>query len=246
MRRIISLGLTGILAVTLATSCYAASFDKTLQRWQKTQNFGDSGEQIEITATYYAAEYIEALAQKEAETNLWTADELEQYKYRLLTNLKLEDTIPVHIKFKVRGPSLHLAPFGEQIWLRIGGERYSPVEYDPRFNFKISDERDGMIHFPRYDEKTGEDLLEGADTVKLEISGSVSMAIKPHAVEFYWDVNKDDPSRFYTGEAGQRLERDRLINRLEKLNDKKSELEKELADVTSEITQIEQRLEELQ
>lgn len=246
MRRSIFLGLTGILAVTLAASCYAASFDNTLQRWQKKQNFGDSGEQIEITATYYAAEYIEALAQKEAENNLWTADEVEQYRYRLLSNLKLEDTIPVHIKFKVRGPSLHLAPFGEQIWLHIGGERYSPVEYDKRFNFKISDEREGMVHFPRYDEKTGEDLLKGAGTIKLEISGSISMAIKPVSVEFYWDVNKDDPSKFYTGEAGKRLERDRLIKRLEKLNGKKSELEQELEEVTSEILQIEQRLEELQ
>jgi prefoldin subunit 5 len=52
--------------------------------------------------------------------------------------------------------------------------------------------------------------------------------------------------KFYAGEAGKRLERDRLIKRLERLNDKKSELEKELAKVTSEIAEIEQRLEELQ
>jgi hypothetical protein len=246
MRKTLILGLAAMIAMVMAVPCFSAPYDDILKRWQKSETYADSGERIEITATYYAAEYIEALAEREAEKNLWTADEIEQYKYRLLSNLKLEDTIPLHIRFKVRGPSLHLAPFGEQIWLHIGGERYSPVEYDPRFNFKISDEREGMVHFPRYDEKTGEDLLEGAGTVKLEISGSISMAIKPLSIEFYWDVNEDDPLKFYAGEAGKRLERDRLIKRLERLNDKKSELEKELAKVTSEIAEIEQRLEELQ
>lgn len=246
MRKSLVSGIVLVLIACFATASHAGPFDEVLKRWVKSESFSDAGETVTITATYYASEYIEALAQNEADKNLWTADELEQYKYRLLNNLKLDETIPIKVRFEVRGPSIHLAPFGEQISLWLGGKRYQPVEYDPRFNFKVSDEREGLVHFPRYDEETGKDLLEGAKTAKLQISGSISMAIKPATVDFLWDVSKDDPSKLYSGEAGKRLEIDRLIKRLEKLNDKKAELEEELAEVTSEITEIQQRLEELQ
>lgn len=247
MRRNVMITLVGAVSLLLfPTAALSASFDEVIQRWEKTETFADAGERIEVTATYYSAEYVEALVQNEADKNLWTQDEMEQYKYRLLSSLKLEDTIPIRFHFKVRGASLHLAPFGEQVSLRIGNETYSPVEYDPRFNFKITDEREGMVHFPRYDEKTGKDLLKGVSSIKLEVSGSISMAIHMAKVSFFWDVDKDDPSRFYSGEAGKRLEMGRLIKRLEKLNDEKSKLEDQLAEINAEIQKVQERLDELQ
>lgn len=246
MRRNIMVSLVGVLLLLFAaTAAFSAPYDEVLKRWQKTETFADAGERIEITATYYSAEFVEALVQSEADKNLWTQDEMEQYKYRLLSSLKLEETIPVRFHFTVRGSSLHLAPFGEQVSLRLGKKAHSPVEYDPRFNFKITDEREGLVHFPRYDEETGKDLLEGVSTVKLEVSGGISMAIRPMRVDFVWDVDRDDPSRFYAGEAGKRLEMDRLIKRLARLNEEKAEYEQMLEGVVTEIERIEARMDEL-
>ena len=46
---------------------------------------------------------IEALVQSEANKNLWTSDEAEQYKYELLKTLTLEEYIPIFIEFDNRG-----------------------------------------------------------------------------------------------------------------------------------------------
>lgn len=246
MRKMQIYCFTLMLLLMFSAASMAAPYDTVMERWQKTQVFSDSGETITMTVTYFSSEYIEALVQSEAEKNLWTADEQEQHKYQLLSTLRLDDTIPVKFEFEVKGPSLHMAPFGEQIWLWLGNKRYSPVEYDPRFNFRISDKRDGMVFFPRYDEKTGKDLLEGINSVKLQISGSISMAIKRPAVDFIWDVVRDDPERFYSGDAGRKLEMDRLIKRLANLNKEKEECEERLSELNSEISTIEIRMKELQ
>jgi len=246
MRKIWILGLAGILALVFSAAIWAAPYDEVLKRWQKTREFADIGDEIKITATYFSAEYIEALVQKEADDNLWTADELEMHKYQLLKTLNLDETIPVRLEFVVRGSSVHMSPFGEQVWLWVGGKRYKPVEFDPRFNFKISDKREGMVYFPRFDEKTGKDLLAGSKSVKLELSGGISHAIRAMAVDFIWDVVHDDPERLFAGQSGARLEMDRLIKRLARLNREKDECEQKLNELNSEIATIEARMKELQ
>ncbi|MGB4301516.1 MAG: hypothetical protein WBJ35_06675, partial [Acetomicrobium sp.] len=69
---------------TCVTLSYGAGFDSILQKWSRTYNTrGELGDELTITVTYYSAEYIEALVQKEAELNLWTESEMEDYKYEL-------------------------------------------------------------------------------------------------------------------------------------------------------------------
>ena len=245
MRKTWILGIAVLLTV-FASLGWAAPYDAVLNRWSKTKDFADRGDSLSITATYYSAEFIEATVQSEADKNLWTADELDRYKYQFLKTLNLEDSIPVRLSFDNRGSALHMAPFGKQVWLWIGGKRYEPKDYDPRFNFRVQDKIEGMVYFPRFDEKTGRDLLKGAKTVKLELSGSISMTMKAKTAEFIWDVANDNPEKLFAGKAGARLEMDRLIKRLEKLNGEKKDLEGKLEQLKAEIEKIQARMAELQ
>lgn len=234
-----------LLLAVLAASSLAAPED-ILKRWSKSETYkNDMGSELEITATYYSAEYIEALVQTEAEKNLWTQDEMENYKYELLKSLQMDEYIPVHIEFDNLGPALRMAPFDRQIWMWIGSEKYSPADYDKRFNFKVSDKRDGLVFFPRYDEN-GEPLLDGVKSVKLSLRGLISpVTTRFNTIDFIWDVYRDDPSKLWSGEAAAKLEIDRLIKRVQKLQEQKAELEAELAGVNSELSEINQRIEEL-
>lgn len=245
MRKTWILGIS-VLLTFFASLAWAAPYDAVLNRWSKTKDFADRGDSLSITATYYSAEFIEATIQQEADRNLWTADELDRYKYQFLKTLNLEDSIPVRLSFDNRGSALHMAPFGKQVWLWIGGKRYEPKDYDPRFNFRVQDKIEGMVYFPRFDEKTGRDLLKGAKTVKLELSGSISMTMRAKTAEFIWDVANDNPEKLFAGKAGSKLEMDRLIKRLEKLNGEKKDLEGKLEQVKAEIEKIQARMTELQ
>ncbi|KUK57176.1 MAG: hypothetical protein XD80_1536 [Synergistales bacterium 53_16] len=218
-----------------------------MARWAKTQEFSDKyGGVLEITATYYSEEYIEALVAEEAEKNLWTKSEMDSYTYQLIKSLQLDEYIPVHFYIKNTGPSMHMAPFGDQVVLWVAGKKYSPADYDRRFNFKVDDTREGLVFFPRYDEKTGKDLLEGAKSVRLVFNGGVSSITIGKNIEWVWDVHRDNPKGLIEGSVADRLETDRLINRLQKLNAQKAELEEQMQKNADEIAKIEARLEELQ
>ena len=119
------------------------------------------------------------------------------------------------------------------------------MDYDKRFNFKFQGEKEGLVYFPRFDEKTGKDLLKGAKTVRLEFSSAISSVLDSKTPYFLWDVNKDDPSKLYQGKAAERFESDRLIKRLEKLRKDKTTLESQLKAVDDEIGTIQTRLDEL-
>jgi hypothetical protein len=220
--------------------------EKILSRWAKTNHYeNDIGSEMWVTATYYASEYVDALVQSEAEKNLWTADETEQYKYQLLKTLNLNAYIPIFVAIDNRGPAMHMAPFSDHITLWVGKKKLQPVDYDKRFNFKLQGKRDGFIYFPRYDEK-GKPVLQGVKSIRLTINGNVSPVTMGKTIDYIWDVADDNPEKLYTGKAAARLELDRLIKRLEKLNDQKKELEGKLAEVESELQQVQKRVEELQ
>jgi len=246
MRKAWFLGSSALFLVFLCAVSWASSYDAILGRWSKTREVTDRGDLLSITATYYAAEYVEATVQEEAEKNLWTADELETYKYQFLKTLNVEDTIPIRLVFDNRASALHMAPFERQIVLWIGGKKYQPKQVDPRFNFKVIDKIEGLVYFPRFDEKSGKDLLKGVKTVKLEISGAVSPTMRGRSVEYIWDVANDNPERLFAGKAGSKLEMDRLIRRLEKLNGEKKDLEGKLDQLKVEIEKIQARMTELQ
>lgn len=227
----------------------ASNFSSVQSRWSKSQLFKERDDIAEliIKITYYSAEYIEALIAQEAEKNLWTKDETEQYKYQLLKSLQLEEYIPVFIEFDNNIAPMHLAPFDSKITLWIGNKKYSPVDYDKRFNFRLSGKREGFVYFPRYDEKTGKSLLDGVKSVRLTLHSGISEATVARGdISYVWDISKDNPEALYKGRAAARLELDRLIKRMELLNAEKRDLEKKISELDAEITTVHDRIEELQ
>ena len=99
----------------------ASPYQDVMSKWERKGSYTDKGElgRLEVKAVYYSGEYVEALLNEEAQKNLWTSDELEQYKYNLLKTLKIDETIAFMIEFNNNGPSMHMAPFDEQValWL---------------------------------------------------------------------------------------------------------------------------------
>lgn len=235
-----------LFAFFAANAAYAAGFDQVISRWKKEQYFtNEFGNNLTITCTYYSAEFIEAYIQSEAQKNLWTQNESDEYKYSFLKALQLSEMIPIQIKFINNGPTMHLGPFDVMVKLRIGNKLYKPVDYDKRFNFRFQGEMEGLVYFPRYDEATGKDLLKGVKTVKLEFNSAVSSTLDNKEPYFIWTIADDDPAKLYQGKSAVRFETDRLLKRLEKLRKDKAEHEKQLQGINDEISTVQKRLDEL-
>lgn len=238
-----------LLLFLFVPSCMAAdNVDQVLSQWSHESNVSDKdGDQsVRVKATYYSNEYVEALILAEAEKNLWTADETENYKYTLLKNLNLAECIPFHIDLYVRGLPMYAGPFDKHITMMVGKKKYSPIDYDKRLNFKIQGARDGMVFFPRYDPKTGKEILEGARDIRLIFDSAVSVAMSSRGdITWVWDLNKDR-AKIGGGKAANRLEVDRLLKRNEKLNADREALRKQLEELDKESDQINSRIDELQ
>ncbi|WP_302794934.1 hypothetical protein [Cloacibacillus evryensis] len=243
---LIILGLLFGNLSTLTAPSFADTFDQVLQRWTKSRKIVDEdGANLEVRATYYSAEFIEALVQKEAKDNLWTQQEADDYKYKFLSSLKLDELIPIQIEFINNGPTMFLGPFDIMVKLRIAGKTYKPVDYDRRFNFKFQGKKEGLVFFPRFDEKTGKDLLKGVKNVSIEFVPAISPILEGRNISFIWDIARDDPQALYKGAAANKLETDRLLKRLEKLRKDKAEEDAKLKAINDEISTIQNRLDEL-
>ncbi|SMG35968.1 hypothetical protein [Dethiosulfovibrio salsuginis] len=235
-----------LLAIMFLVLLSNVSFASNTGWHQKKEYRNDLDSSVTIEMTYYAEEYIEQLIQEEASKNLWTADEVENYKYTLLKTLKLDEFIPVFVSFKNNGPAIRLAPFDDQIDLYVGSKRYKPAEYDRRFNFKISDSRDGFVYFPRYDEETGQPILKKG-MIKVILRDTATPVTMGKRVEFLWDIRNDNPGKaLSTGKAADRLELDRLIIRLGNLKGQRAEIQKQLDELDTELSTIQSRITELQ
>ena len=229
-------------------SISAEKLDPVLAQWSHETNVSDKdGDQsVRIKATYYSNEYVEALIASEAEKNLWTADEAENYKYTLLKNLNLGEAIPFHIDIYVRGLPMYAGPFDKHITMMVGRKKYTPIDYDKRFNFRIQGPRDGLVFFPRYDPKTGKEILEGARDVRLIFDSSISIAMSSRGdITWVWDLNKDR-AKIGGGKAANRLEIDRLLKRNQKLNADREALRKQLEALDKEAEEVNTRIDELQ
>lgn len=237
-----------LLFVMCIPSYSAEKEDPVLRAWTHETNAQtkEGDQSIRLRATYFSNEYVEALVASEAEKNLWTADEMENYKYTLLKNLNLGETIPFRIDMYVRGIPMYAQPFDRHITMMVGGKKYQPVDYDRRFNFKILGPRDGMVYFPRYDEKTGKEILAGARDVRVIFDGSISHALADSGnVMWVWDLTKDR-GKIAGGRAADRLEADRLIKRSGKIDAERAELQKKLEELNKEYKDINSRIDELQ
>jgi hypothetical protein len=238
--------LLALMAFVFCSVAAAAPYDQVLQRWTKSRKVEDrDGANLTVSATYYSAEFIEALMQSEAQKNLWTESELEDYKYNYLGALHLDEAIPIHVKFVNNGPTMYLGPFDTMIKLRIGNKTYKPIDYDKRFNFKFQGERDGLVFCARYDQQTGKDLLAGVKSVYLSFIPAISPILEGADIQFMWDVANDDPTRLYQGKTAARFESERLLKRLEKIRKDKADLDSQLKAINDEIATIQARLDEL-
>ena len=236
-----------IIVWSCGTAGAASKYDAALARWTKTESVKDDiGGTFTLKATLYTAEYIEALMQSEAEKNMWTASELEDYKYNFLKGLSLDDNIAVHIEVEELGPTAHMAPFNEMLAMWIGRTKYAPSDYDQRFNLPLQGKRDGMVFFPRYDEKTGKPLLNRKMSLRLVVNGAVSPIVSNRELRFTWDVEAEEAATAIAGTAADRLEVDRLLRRMEILTAEKADLEAQLAAKNDEIKEVNARIEELQ
>ncbi|MDR1650591.1 MAG: hypothetical protein LBR87_02250 [Synergistaceae bacterium] len=241
------IAVTVLLSGFCLTAGAAGRYDAALARWSKTERAQDDmGGTFTIKATLYTAEYIEALVQSEAEKNLWTSSELEDYKYNFLKGLNLDENIAVHLEMEELGPTAHMAPFNEMVSMWIGRNKYSPSDYDTRFNMPLQGKRDGLIYFPRYDEKTGKPLLDRNMSLRLVVNGAVSPVLNSRELRFIWDVQAEAASTAISGAAADRLEVDRLIRRMERLNAEKADLESQLDAKNREVNEVSARIEELQ
>ena len=166
----------------------------------------------------------------------------------------------------LRRASIHIGVFSVNVPKQIGRKlpenicilhcpikkfsRFQVILYPPfdkkRFNFSFQGKKEGLVYFPRYDEKTGKDILEGVKNVTLELSGTISPALtRGNATRFMWDVANDDPSRLYQGRTAAKIETDRLIKRLENLRKDKAEEDARLKAIEDEINTIQSRLDEI-
>ena len=236
------------MIVLFTGAANADPFDQVLNRWTKTIIYIDEDKIsfLEIKATYYSAEFIEAYVQKEAKDNMWTQQEMEDYKYNFLAALQMTEMIPIMIEFTNNAETMHLGPFDIMVKLGIGNKFYKPVDYDKRFNFKFQGKKEGLVFFPRFDEKTGKDLLKGQKNVTLELKHTINPSVtNGKDTKFIWTVENDDPSKLYQGKSAARFETDRLLKRLEKLRKDKAEHEKQLQGINEEISTVQKRLDEL-
>lgn len=234
-----------IILAALAAAALCASCAFTAE-WRQKKEFSDNfGASVEITATYYAAEFVEKQVMEQANKNLWTEDEAEDYRYNLIQQLKLDDSIPVFVKFKNRGPAIRANPFESQVKLTIGKNRLRPIGYDRRFNFKITDEREGFIYFPRFNEKGEPYLTPKVKTIVFEIEGAISPVTNGKTLKFFWDVKDDNPDKLIKGKAGARIELDRLTKRMQKLSKEGQELQTRLDAIQEEMKKINERMMEI-
>jgi hypothetical protein len=239
-------------AATLMVVLFAVSSgadEAARSKWVLTREFKDKDfiGTMNFSVTYFSSEYIQASMLTEAEKNLWTTDELENYKYQYLKTLNLDEYIPFLVEIDNNGPAMHMSPFGDQFTLWVGKKQVKPVDYDKRFNFALTGKREGFLYFPRFDEKTGKSILEGVDTIRLVVhSGISALSSKGSNFDFIWNISNDNPEALTSGSAAERLEADRLIKRLQKLNAQKAELEEQMQKNADEISMIEARLAELQ
>ena len=115
------------LAICLVPHAAFAADLPELARWTRTSDFADRDEaqRVKVSVVYYSNEYVEALVKAEAEKNLWTRDETENYKYTLLKTLNFHDAIAFQLTLYVEGLPMYAQPFDRHISLWIGNKRYN-------------------------------------------------------------------------------------------------------------------------
>ncbi len=223
----------------------ATKYDAEMNKWSRFEEARDDmGGRFLVRATLYTAEYVNLLMESEAEKNLWTASELEDYKYNFLRSIQMDDYIAIHLDMENLGATAHMAPFNEMVYLWIGNKKYTPVDYDQRFNLPLQGKRDGLVFFPRYDDKTGEPLLAKDMSLRFVMVGAVSPVLSNREIRFTWDVKAE--SGVLSGTAADRMEVDRLLRRIERLNGERADLETQLDAKNREISEVMKRIDELQ
>lgn len=243
----IHLTLYNAVSTAKQESPASSQYQKALGRWEKT--ITDPSSRVTVKVTYYSMELIRAIVAYEAEKNLWTKEEEESFKYKLLENLKFADCLPFKIEIINNGPAMHMGPFDTKVKLMIDGQTYSPVDYDRIFNFKLVGSRDGMVFFPRRDPKTERELInQNTKNMTLIVSKEISPITDEKGFDFVFRWNepyeKVSLEEYTSSEA--KIELERLYRRVELLEEKKKDLLKQIQDIEKELEGIRARIAELE
>jgi len=222
-------------------------YEKALERWERTVT--DPSSRVTVKVTYYSMELIRAIVAYEAEKNLWTKEEEENFKYKLLENLRFADCLPFKVEITNYGPAMHMGPFDKKVKLMIDNKSYSPIDYDRVFNFKLIGSRDGMVFFPRRDPETEKELITpNTKNMVLIISKEISPLTDEKGFDFIfrWSnpYEKVSLEEYTSGEA--KIELERLYRRVELLEEKKKDLLKQIQDIEKELKEIRARIAELE
>lgn len=244
--------MISILAISLVTVLAAASVsiaatkhDAALARWERTSETRDNmGGEFRIKITPYTSEYIDLLVQSEAEKNLWTASEMEDYKYNLLRTIRIDEYFAFYIKIDNFGPTAYMNPFDEMVFAWIGEKKYKPSDYDRRFNMQLQGSVEGLVFFPRYDEKSGKSLFEKPMSLRFVVNSAASPVLNGKDIRITWDIGPETGTS--GGTAADRMEVDRLLRRVERLTNERNDLASQLESKEREISEIMDRINELQ
>lgn len=255
MRRILAkVILILIFSATLAFPSFSKEkspglmeYEKALSKWQKS--ITDPTSRVTVTVTYYSMELIRAIVAYEAEKNLWTQDEVENFKYRLLENLRFAEFLPFKIEITNNGPAMHMGPFDKRIKLKVGNKELIPADYDKIFNFKLIGTRDGMVFFKRREEGSDKEIITpDVKMLTLIISKDISPLTSEKGFDFVfrWEnpYEKISIEEYTVGEA--KVELERLNKRIELLSEKKKDLLKQIEDIEKELEKIKSRIAELE
>lgn len=233
------------IAFSADTSEAAKDIDAKLKRWTRTQEVKDDmGGRFTLTVTPYTGDYINMMIESEAEKNLWTASEMEDYKYNFLKSIQLDDYFAFHVEVENLGATAHMAPFNEMVYIWIGNKKYTPADYDQRFNMPLQGKRDGLVFFPRYDDKSGRPLLDKDTLLRFVLISGASPVLSTRDISLTWDIKAE--TGVIVGTAADRMEVDRLLRRVEKLNGERTELQQQLDAKDQEIEEIMKRINEIQ
>lgn len=234
-----------MLAIIAAQASAATKYDAALERWtRKSETRDNMGGEFRIKITPYTSEYIDLLVESEAEKNLWTASEMEDYKYNLLRTIRIDEYFAFYLEIENLGPSAYMNPFDEMVYAWIGEKKYKPLDYERRFNMQLQGSVEGMVFFPRYDEKTGKSLFSKDMSLRFVMNGAASPVLNGKEIRITWDIKADTGTS--GGTAADRMEVDRLLRRVERLNNERRELANQLEAKDKEVSEIMERINELQ
>lgn len=186
MKKIFAFLLILTLALFTITSVAFANDYKQLEKkntryllCKKEREIGSAT--VEFYVTYYSPELWKLHKENAMEVNVETTSDF-------LTDIRDEDAVIFKIRIKNNAPPIQLNPLNSMITLRIDNKRYKSTEHDINLSREFQGENEGYVYFPRFDPKTGADVLKNAKRIWFELSTLISPVMQGQTPSLRWDL----------------------------------------------------------